>query len=69
MSKVTQIDIFCLIFLIECFDSILWSLEYSVKFLFKDYFTENHPAFETKTYKQNCFWKMPSFKKPSVKEM
>ena len=30
------------------FDSILWSLEYSIKVLFKDHTTENHDAFERK---------------------
>ena len=41
-----------LFFLIQCFDSMFWSLGYSIKVLFKDHFTENHGTFETKSYQQ-----------------
>ena len=32
------------------------SLKYSIKVLFQDYFTENHGAFDRKTYQQNYCW-------------
>ena len=55
MSKVCQIEFFCFcssFFLIQYFDSMFWSLGYSIKVLFKDHFTENHGTFETKSYQQ-----------------
>ena len=48
----SQIDFF-VHFLIKCFNSIFLSLEYSIKVLFKDDFTENHGVFETRTYQRN----------------
>ena len=55
MSKDSQIELvlffflFFFFFLIEYFDSIFWSLGYSIKVLFKYHFTENRRTFERKT--------------------
>ena len=56
MSKDSQIELSCsfffsFFFLIEYFDSIFWSLGYSIKVLFKYHFTENYRIFERKTNK------------------
>ena len=57
MSKDSQIELvlffflFFFFFLIEYFDSIFWSLGYSIKVLFKYRFTENRRTFERKTKK------------------
>ena len=59
---------FFFFFLTECFDRIFLWLEYSIQLLFKYHFTENHGAFEAKTYQQNCYWKMQSFKRPRKSE-
>ena len=56
MNKDTSNLFFIFAFSIECFGLIFWSLEYSIKVLFQDYFTENHGTFERKTYQQNYCW-------------
>lgn len=69
MSKDSQIELSCSFFfsffsLIEYFDSIFWSLGYSIKVLFKYHFTENHGAFETKNYQQTVAKKYKTLKDP-----
>ena len=56
MNKDTSNLFFIFAFSIECFGLIFWSLEYSIKVLFQDYFTENHGTFERKTYQRNYCW-------------
>ena len=57
MSKDSKINLFLFFCLIESFDLIFLSLEYSIKFLVEYNFTENHGAFETTSYQQSYGWK------------